>query len=140
MTLFNVDELVIIREVAKLAAALSEARRQRCSVAVAKLDRLSRDLHFISGLMADRVPFLVPELGADVDPFVSHLFGAYRSLVRCKGQSSWVRHPEHSYADRYEGGQKEEGDALISSDTVVSILTTLLSSRILFGVSLMPKW
>ena len=47
-------------------------------MAVAKLDRLSRDLHFISGLMADRVPFLVPELGADVDPFVSHLFGAYQ--------------------------------------------------------------
>ena len=67
-----VDELVIIREVAKLAAALSEARRQRCSVAVAKLDRLSRDLHFISGLMAD----LVPELGAE--PFVLHLFAAYQ--------------------------------------------------------------
>ena len=41
----------------QLAAALSEARRLRCSVAVAKLDRLSRDVHFISGLMAHRVPF-----------------------------------------------------------------------------------
>src|SRR4029077_5587619 len=40
----------------QLSAALSEARRQRCSVAVAKLDRLSRDVHFISGLMAHRVP------------------------------------------------------------------------------------
>ena len=40
----------------QLAAALNEARRQRCSVAVAKLDRLSRDVHFISGLMAHRVP------------------------------------------------------------------------------------
>ncbi len=39
-----------------LAAALNEARRQRCSVAKAKLDRLSRDVHFISGLMAHRVP------------------------------------------------------------------------------------
>lgn len=36
----------------KLAAALSEAPRHRYSVAVAKLDRLSRDVHFISGLMA----------------------------------------------------------------------------------------
>jgi hypothetical protein len=34
----------------QLAAALGEARRQRCSVGVAKLDRLSRDVHFISGL------------------------------------------------------------------------------------------
>ena len=60
----------------QLAAALSEARRQRCPVAVAKLDRLSRDVHFISGLMAHRVPFLVAELGPDVDPFILHLFAA----------------------------------------------------------------
>ena len=54
-------------------------------MAVAKLDRLSRDVHFISGLMAHRVPFVVAELGADVDPFVLHLFAALaekeRSLV-----------------------------------------------------------
>jgi DNA invertase Pin-like site-specific DNA recombinase len=60
----------------QLAAALNEARRQRCPVAVAKLDRLSRDVHFISGLMAHRVPFVVAELGPDVDPFILHLFAA----------------------------------------------------------------
>ena len=60
----------------QLAAALAEARRRKCSVAVAKLDRLSRDVHFISGLMAERVPFVVADLGADVDPFVLHLFAA----------------------------------------------------------------
>jgi hypothetical protein len=32
---------------------------------VSKLDRLSRDVHFISGLMSHRVPFIVAELGAD---------------------------------------------------------------------------
>ena len=42
----------------QLAAALNEARRQRCPVVVAKLDRLSRDVHFISGLMVHRVPFV----------------------------------------------------------------------------------
>ena len=36
-------------------------------MAVAKLHRLSRDVHFISGLMAHRVPFIVAELGADVE-------------------------------------------------------------------------
>jgi DNA invertase Pin-like site-specific DNA recombinase len=40
---------------------------------VAKLDHLSRDVHFISGLMAERVQFIVAELGADVDPFILHL-------------------------------------------------------------------
>jgi hypothetical protein len=52
---------------------LAAARKLRCHVAVAKLDRLSRDVHFISGLMAHKVPFLVAELGPDVDPFVLHL-------------------------------------------------------------------
>ncbi len=66
----------------QLAAALNEARRQRCSVAVAKLDRLSRDVHFISGLMAHRVPFVVAELGPDVDPFILHLFAALAEKER----------------------------------------------------------
>src|SRR6202163_4394706 len=69
----------------QLKAALAAARKLRCHVAVAKLDRLSRDVHFISGLMAHKVPFLVAELGADVDPFVLHLFAALaekeRSLI-----------------------------------------------------------
>jgi len=72
----------------QLAAALKEARKLRCSVAVAKLDRLSRDVHFISGLMAHRVPFLVAELGSDVDPFILHLFAALaekeRSLISAR--------------------------------------------------------
>ena len=69
----------------RLKAALAAAKRLKCHVAVAKLDRLSRDVHFISGLMAHRVPFVVAELGADVDPFVLHLFAALaekeRSLI-----------------------------------------------------------
>ncbi len=66
----------------QLAAALAEARRQRCAVVVAKLDRLSRDVHFISGLMAHRVPFMVAELGSDVDPFILHLFAALAEKER----------------------------------------------------------
>jgi DNA invertase Pin-like site-specific DNA recombinase len=60
----------------ELAAALAHARKARCPVIVAKLDRLSRDVHFISGLMAHKVPFIVAELGADADPFMLHLYAA----------------------------------------------------------------
>jgi hypothetical protein len=60
----------------KLAAALDQARKSKSPILVAKLDRLSRDVHFISGLMAHRVPFIVAELGADVDPFLLHLYSA----------------------------------------------------------------
>ena len=66
----------------QLAAALADARRQGCPVAVAKLDRLSRDVHFISGLMAQRVAFVVAELGADADPFMLHLFAALAEKER----------------------------------------------------------
>ncbi|MFY9956701.1 recombinase family protein [Bradyrhizobium sp.] len=69
----------------QLKAALAAAKKLKCPVAVAKLDRLSRDVHFISGLMTHRVPFVVAELGADVDPFILHLFAALaekeRSLI-----------------------------------------------------------
>ena len=66
----------------QLSAALAEARRKRCSIGVAKLDRLSRDVHFISGLMTHKVPLVVAELGADVDPFILHLFAALAEKER----------------------------------------------------------
>jgi DNA invertase Pin-like site-specific DNA recombinase len=66
----------------QLKAALQAARKLKCHVAVAKLDRLSRDVHFISGLMAHNVPFVVAELGPDVDPFVLHLFAALAEKER----------------------------------------------------------
>jgi DNA invertase Pin-like site-specific DNA recombinase len=51
-------------------------------VAVVKLDRLSRDVNFISGLMVHRVPFFVADLGPDVDPFILHLFAALAQKER----------------------------------------------------------
>jgi DNA invertase Pin-like site-specific DNA recombinase len=74
----------------ELKAALDKAkdvgRRERRSgplpVVVSKLDRLSRDVHFVSGLMSNRVPFIVTELGADVDPFMLHLYAAFAEKER----------------------------------------------------------
>ena len=40
----------------QLAAALATGRAGKCPGVVAKLDRLSRDVAFIAGLMAQRVP------------------------------------------------------------------------------------
>ncbi|MFP1632661.1 recombinase family protein [Zhengella sp. ZM62] len=66
----------------RLAEALDMARKWGCPVIVAKLDRLSRDVAFISGLMARRVPFIVAELGADADPFMLHLYAALAEKER----------------------------------------------------------
>jgi len=65
-----------------LAAALKAARAARAPVIVAKLDRLSRDVHFISGLMAHRVEFVVASLGRQTDPFVLHLYAALAEKER----------------------------------------------------------
>ena len=65
----------------QLKAALKAAKKARCEVAVAKLDRLSRDVAFISGLMAQRVPFIVTALGRNVDPFMLHIYAAMAQQV-----------------------------------------------------------
>jgi DNA invertase Pin-like site-specific DNA recombinase len=66
----------------QLAAALEAARKAKGVVIVAKLDRLSRDVHFISGLMKHKVSFVVAELGSDADPFMLHLYAAFAEKER----------------------------------------------------------
>ena len=66
----------------QLAAALKAARKAKAAVLVAKLDRLSRDVHFISGLMSQRVEFIVCDLGRQSDPFVLHLYAALAEKER----------------------------------------------------------
>jgi DNA invertase Pin-like site-specific DNA recombinase len=66
----------------QLAASLNAAKQIKAPIIVAKLDRLSRDVHFISGLMVHKIPFIVAELGADADPFMLHLYAALAEKER----------------------------------------------------------
>jgi DNA invertase Pin-like site-specific DNA recombinase len=66
----------------QLAAAIKAARKIKAPIVVAKLCRLSRDVHFVSGLMAHKVPFIVTELGADADPFMLHIYAALAEKER----------------------------------------------------------
>jgi DNA invertase Pin-like site-specific DNA recombinase len=66
----------------QLARALATGRSKRCPVIVAKLDRLSRDVAFVAALMAQRVPFIVAELGVDADPFMLHIYAALAEKER----------------------------------------------------------
>jgi DNA invertase Pin-like site-specific DNA recombinase len=66
----------------QLAAALAAAKAAKSCVLVSKLDRLSRDVAFVAGLMAQRVPFIVAELGRDADPFMLHLYAALAEKER----------------------------------------------------------
>jgi DNA invertase Pin-like site-specific DNA recombinase len=99
----------------QLRAALAAASKLKCPVAVAKLDRLSRDVHFISGLMAHRVAFVVAELGAGVDAFILHLFAALaekeRSLISSRtrqalGQSA---RSDPGKSQAFQGSRERRG-------------------------------
>ena len=77
----------VARDLGGKPSTISQARKfsqggRKCPIAVAKLDRLSRDVHFISGLMVHRIPFIVAELGADIDPFMLHIDAALAQKER----------------------------------------------------------
>jgi DNA invertase Pin-like site-specific DNA recombinase len=65
-----------------LAAALKKARGARCPLIVSRLDRLSRNVHFISGLMEHRVHFMVAALGKDCDDFTLHIYASLAEQER----------------------------------------------------------
>ena len=66
----------------QLQAALKSGRENKLPILVSRLDRLSRDVHFISGLMVQRVEFIACELGRVADPFMLHLFAALAEKER----------------------------------------------------------
>src|ERR1700722_5870131 len=79
----------------QLRVALDKARKLKCPIVVAKLDRLSRDVAFIAGLMAQRVPFVVAELGPDIDPFILHIYAALaqkeRAMISARTKEALAR-------------------------------------------------
>ncbi len=66
----------------QLAKALQHAKKEGAYLVVAKLDRLGRNVSFISGLMESKVPFIVAQLGKDADPFMLHLYAALSEKER----------------------------------------------------------
>lgn len=65
-----------------LATALIEAKAVRCPLVVSKIDRLSRNVHFITGLMEHHVHFIVAELGRDRDDFTLHIWASLAEQER----------------------------------------------------------
>lgn len=100
----------------KLAAALQAARKAKAPVLVAKLDRLSRDVHFISGLMVHRVEFVVCDLGRQSDPFVLHLYAALaekeRSLIAARTTAGLKAAKRRGTKLGMNGKSKAEGRAI----------------------------
>lgn len=59
----------------ELAKALTACRKQKATLVIARLDRLGRNVHFISGLMQSGVAFRVCDR-PNAKPFELHIFAA----------------------------------------------------------------
>jgi DNA invertase Pin-like site-specific DNA recombinase len=117
----------------QLAAALKAAKKMKSPIIVAKLDRLSRDVHFISGLMAYKTPFIVAELGADADPFMLHLYAALaekeRAMISRRTKDALAAKKAQGVALgglRAHGVQARE-DAIERAEQLRPVLTELAS-------------
>jgi DNA invertase Pin-like site-specific DNA recombinase len=78
---------VLPPELIRGSKSKTETRRSgRWCLKTGKLTRMpgrgSRDVHFISGLMTHKTPFIVTELGADADPFMLHIYAALAEKER----------------------------------------------------------
>jgi DNA invertase Pin-like site-specific DNA recombinase len=60
----------------ELIAALALCRKRRATLVIAKLDRLARNVHFISGLLESNVPFVAADQPTK-DRFMLHLQAAF---------------------------------------------------------------
>ena len=59
----------------QLREAIAIAKRHRATILIAKLDRLARNVHFISGLQEARVPFTAVDM-PEANELVIHLMAA----------------------------------------------------------------
>src|SRR5208282_2307449 len=58
-----------------LAKALAACRRHKAKLVIAKLDRLARNVHFISGLMESKVEFVAADM-PDANKLTVHVMAA----------------------------------------------------------------
>ena len=59
----------------ELAAALAACRQKRAVLVIARLDRLARNVHFISGLMESKAEFVAVDM-PDANAFTIHMLAA----------------------------------------------------------------
>ena len=107
----------------QLAAALRKAKQIKAPITVSKLDRLSRDVHFISGLMTNRVPFIVAALGKNVDPFMLHIYAALaekeRSMISERTKDALAKAKERGVVLGNPNVGKMVADAAAARDAVL---------------------
>jgi DNA invertase Pin-like site-specific DNA recombinase len=59
----------------ELAKALTACKRHKATLVIARLDRLARNVHFISGLMESKTAFVACDM-PEATPFMLHVYAA----------------------------------------------------------------
>jgi DNA invertase Pin-like site-specific DNA recombinase len=59
----------------ELVKALAACKRQKATLVIARLDRLARNVHFISGMMETKVKFVACDM-PEATPFMLHIYAA----------------------------------------------------------------
>jgi DNA invertase Pin-like site-specific DNA recombinase len=118
---------------------MERARKAKAPIIVAKLDRLSRDVHYISGLMKERIPFVVTELGIDTDPFMLHIYAALaekeRRMISDRTKAAMKaaqrRDPSIQFGGLRDKGIELQREALERAEGLRAVFTELagLSAR-----------
>jgi DNA invertase Pin-like site-specific DNA recombinase len=120
----------------ELDKALVAAKKLKAPVVVAKLDRLSRNVAFIAGLMQKRVPFIVTELGRDVDPFMLHVYAALaekeRRMISERTKAALAKSAKKLGGTRPKTAERQQ-EAFVRAEELRPLLTELagLSHRAL---------
>lgn len=65
----------------QLTAAMQTAKKHKATLVVAKLDRLARNVHFISGLIESKVEFRAADM-LDATTFTLHMMAAFAQYER----------------------------------------------------------
>lgn len=116
----------------QLAAALALAKKLKCAVVVAKLDRLSRDVAFIATLMTQRIPFIVTELGADADPFMLHIYAALAQKERALiSERTTLALAAKKARGEPMGNRKNLHEASVAGAAVVQAVADLFAANVL---------
>lgn len=116
----------------KLNLAFDLARKASAVVVVAKLDRLSRDVAFITSLMASsKVRFVVAEFGLDADPMMIQMYAVLAERER-KAISERTKAALQTLKLRgvQLGNQTNLGDAQVKSVESIKLNADTFASRI----------
>jgi hypothetical protein len=98
-----------------IARVLAICRGHRATLPIAKLGRLARNVHFISGLMETGVPFV-----ATASPFMLHVYAA---MAAAEGIAISTRFPRRlGFQFIFEDTKLDGAPAVINPSTPVSEL------------------